>query len=71
MIDQILRQCLCGCGATFKRPRSLPLCAGANARAWAICRALPLADELNAEARRNYRFWSSAETVRAALHGGA
>lgn len=63
--------CLCDCGRTFARPKSLPLCRTANARAWAICLAIPLVDEFNAEARRNYRFWASAETVRAALVGGA
>jgi hypothetical protein len=61
------RPCLCGCGRMFIRPKSMPLCTAATARAWELCRAIPLRDEFNAVSRRNHRFWSSEATVAAAL----
>jgi hypothetical protein len=61
------RPCLCGCGRTFRRPRSIALCKAGTARAYELMRAIPLLDEFNAESRRSYRFWSSEVTVAAAL----
>lgn len=31
--------CLCGCGRTFRRPKSWPLCKAADARVWATFKA--------------------------------
>jgi len=61
------RECLCLCGATFARTKSIPLCKAASARAYEIMRAIPLLDVQNAYARRSYAFWTGFETVRAAL----
>lgn len=62
-----LKPCVCGCGQQLDRPKGLPLCKAAYARAWELCRAIPLRDEFNAVSRRNYRFWSDAAGITAAL----
>lgn len=61
------RPCICGCGALIARNRSVPLCPSGTARAWALMREIPLRDEPNARARRQYRFWNGTATVAAAL----
>lgn len=34
-----VQSCLCQCGRTFRRPRSLPLCKPASDRVWAAFKA--------------------------------
>lgn len=64
------RPCLCGtCGRTYRRPRSFPLCADADRRAWAVCRSLYGDAGLAEQSRINARFWIDEETVTAALRG--
>lgn len=63
------RACFCGCGRTFNRPKSIPLCKPASTRAWAVCRSLYGDADLCEQGRINARFWVDPETVRAALNG--
>jgi hypothetical protein len=64
-----LGSCLCGCGRTYRRPKSMPLCKPASTRAWAVCRSLYGDADLCEQGRINARFWVDPETVRAALNG--
>lgn len=61
------RSCLCGCGRTFNRSRSMPLCKLATARVYQLIPTLPLLDELNARDRRSNRVWCDEKTVAALL----
>lgn len=63
------RACFCGCGRTFNRPKSHPLCKPANTRAWAVCRSLYGEADLSEQGRINARFWVDGRTVEAALRG--
>lgn len=61
------RPCICQCGQTFRRRKSLPLCKVGFNRACELMQRIPLLDEQNAEARRFNRVWSSEATVAAMI----